>query len=370
MGYLNLSLFTKTARLGLILSDVDAGSAPAMEFYTSGPPATPDDQPAGTLLATLPCSSPFGAISNGFDTPTMTAAGAGYTSIPAFAPVGATAGFGAQFQVAMQLATLGVAVGGNNFAVNDLLVLPPTSVTCLQSVILQVTAVDGSGAITAASIQQAGQFVTTLPTSPVSEFETSGVGTGATLSFETYSVAGVNTLVPGQAYTSAGESGAGLFTGGGGAGAAATPRLTPVLVANAISTANAVSGGTVGMARIVAGGGLSLTLAEAGTGGTDGTYALGVSGGAGTGFSGSYTVAGGQIVALQVEDPGVYTAAPTITVNGSAGLSAASITAALGAGVVDLDVGVAGSGASVIINTTNVVPGGPVVVTSAYIVEA
>jgi hypothetical protein len=300
----------------------------------------------------------------------MTAAGAGYTSIPAFAPVGATAGFGAQFQVAMQLATLGVATGGGSFDVNDLLVLPATSATCLQSVILKVTAVDGAGAITAVSIQQAGQFITTLPTGPVSEFETSGIGSGATFSFETYSVAGVTTLVPGQAYTSAGESGAALFTGGGGAGAAATPRLVPVLVANAISTANAVSGGTVGMARIVAGGGLALSIADAGSGGTDGTYTLGVSGGVGTGFSGSFTVVGGQVVALQIEDPGAYTVVPAITANGSAGLSAASITAALGAGVVDLDVGIAGSGASVIINTTSVVTGGPVVVTSAYIVEA
>jgi hypothetical protein len=369
MSYLNLSLFSKTARLGQILSDIDAGGTPIMDFYAGAPPATPDDPPSGALLASLTCSSTFGAISNGFATPEMTAAGAGYTGIPTFTPNGATAGSGAQFQVVMQLATF-TASGGQAFAVNDLLVLPIPSATCLRSAILLVTSVDGNGAITGTSLQQAGQFITSLATGAVSEFETTGVGYGATVTFETYSVAAVNTLAPGNSYTSAGQSGQSLFMGGGGTGAAATPRLTPVLTANAVTTANAVSGGTCGMARIRCAGGLELSISDPGSGGTDGTYALGLSGGTGSGFSGTFTVLGGTIVALQLEDPGVYTVAPTLTTTASAGLSGAVVAAGLGAGVVDLDVGVAGSGASVIMNSTAVVTGGPVVVTSAYIAEA
>lgn len=369
MSYLNLSLFSKTARLSQMLTDIDAGGTPIMDFYTGAPPATPDDPPSGTMLASLTCSSPFGVISNGFATPEMTAAGAGYTGIPTFTPAGSTDGSGAQFQVVMQLATFR-ASGGQAFAVNDLLVLPALGATCLQSAILQVTSVDGNGAITGASLQQAGQFITSLATGPISEFETTGVGYGATVTFETYSVAAVNTLAPGNSYTSAGQSGQSLFSGGGGTGAAATVRLTPVLTANAITTVNAVSGGTCGMARIRCAGGLELAISNPGSGGTDGTYTLGVSGGAGSDFSGTFTVLNGAIVALQIADPGVYTVAPTITTNASAGLSGAVVTAELGAGVVDLDVGVAGSGASVIMNSTTVVAGGPVVVTSAYIAEA
>lgn len=294
MGYFNLNLTTKTSRLTNILTAIDVGSAPVMAFYTGSPPASPDDVPAGTLLATLPCSSPFGVISNGVNTPDVTAAGTGYTSIPTFALVSATGGTGAQFQVVMQLATMAIAAGGAGFAINDLLVLPAPSSTCLQSVVLLVTAVDGFGAITAASVQQAGQFIT-LPGSPVSEFETTGLGHSAAITFSTYSVAAVNSVAPGQGYSSAGNSGTALFTGGGGSGAAASPRLTPVLTASAITTVNASTGGTVGLARIA---------------------------------------------------------------NSS------------DAGIVDLDVGVAGSGASVIISSTLVVTGGPVVVTSAYIAEA
>lgn len=370
MGYLNLSLFSKTARLGIILSDIDAGSAPTLSLYAGGPPTSPDVAPEGALLASLPCSSPFGVITNGFDDPAVTAAGTGYTGIPAFAPVGFTAGSGAQFQVAMQLATLAVSTPGIHFTVNDLLVLPILSATCLQPVVLKVTGVDGNGGITAVSVQQAGQFVASLPGAPVSQFETTGVGSGAVITFSTYSVEGVTTINPGEGYTSAGESGAALFSGGGGTGAAASVGLTPILSASAISTVNAASGGVVGLARIADSAGLALQIASPGSGGTNGTFSLGTTGGTGSGFSGTFTVAGGEVVALQVENPGSYTGAPTMTTTASSGLSGASVTAALGAGVVDLDVGVAGSGASVIINSTSIVSGGPVVVTSAYIAEA
>lgn len=372
MGYLNLSLFNKTARLGLVLGDIDAGLAfPIMNFYAGPPPATPDDVPGGALLASLPCSSPFGAISNGIDDPVVTAAGLGYTSIPTFALVGATAGSGAQFQVVMQLATLVLVAGGANYAINDLLVLPAVSLTCLQPVILKVTGVNGAGVISGVSIQQPGQFITTLPSGPVSGFETTGIGSGATFTFLTYSVASVGMLAPGQNYTSAGQSGTPLFTGGGGgSGAAASPRMTPVLTASAITTSNAMVGGVTGLARIINANGLALQIITPGSGGTDGTFPFDFLGGIGLGFVGTFTVSGGQVVGFQIENPGAFTAIPTLGTSSSSGLSGALVVASLGASMVDLDVGVAGSGASVIINNTLVVSGGPVVVTSAYIVEA
>lgn len=371
MSYLNLSLHSKNNRLAQILADIDVGGAPTMNFYAGPPPATPDDTPAGALLASLPCNSTFGATSLAIDTPIVTAAGSGYTSIPVFALLGATGGFGATFQVIMQLATLSIGNGGNNYAVGDLIVLPKPSAACLASVVLVATSVAAGGVLTGVSMQSAGQFVGGLPGGPVSQFESSGLGSGAAFTFLTYSVAAVQTIAPGLNYTSAGESGAALFTGGGGSGAAASPRLTPILVASPITTANAVAGGSVGLARISNGGGLALTLANPGSSGTDGTFPLSVTGGTGSGFIGSFTVLGGQVVTLQVTNSGSYTVAPTgVVVTGSAGLSGASVTPALGAGVVDLDVGMAGSGASVIINTMSVVTGGPVVVTSAFIAEA
>src|SRR4051812_17704961 len=109
--YLNLSLFSKTARLGQMLTSIDAGGPPSLKFYAGGPPATPDDQPPGALLANLAGSSPFGVISNGFADPELTATGAGYTDIPTFTPAGATGGSGAQFQVVMQVSTFTVSGG-------------------------------------------------------------------------------------------------------------------------------------------------------------------------------------------------------------------------------------------------------------------
>lgn len=369
MAYLNLSLQAKTARLAQLLAAMDLGSAPMMDFYASPPPASPDVPPTGVLLASLPCSAPFGAISNGIADPEVIASGSGYTSIPAFALAGATGGTGATFQVVMQAASVSVQSPGVGFAVNDLIVLPGPSTNCPQSAVLQVTSVDGAGLVTGVVIQTAGQFINALPTGSIAEYETTGAGQGASFSLDSFGIGSVTALTPGTGYTSAGASGTALFVGGGGTGAAAAASLTPVLTAGPVTTQNAVADGVVGMARVTAGGGLALHIAAPGSGGTDGTYALGTSGGAGSGLVGTFTVAGGSLAALQIENPGTYTVAPTITTSG-ANLSGASVTAALGSGVVDLDVGVAGSGASVIVNATSIVTGGPVVVTSAYIVEA
>lgn len=69
----------------------------------------------------------------------------------------------------------------------------------------------------------------------------------------------------------------------------------------------------------------------AGTGGTAGTFALGFSGGTGSGGAGTFTVANGGITAINITAPGRYTVAPTLTFGASSGLTGASSTATLGA---------------------------------------
>lgn len=57
-----------------------------------------------------------------------------------------------------------------------------------------------------------------------------------------------------------------------------------------------------------------VTITNAGTGFTNGTYALGVSGGDGTGFAGTYTVVGGVVSEVTVTNRGTgYTTEPTVS---------------------------------------------------------
>lgn len=141
-----------------------------------------------------------------------------------------------------------------------------------------------------------------------------------------------------------------------------------------------------------------------GTGGTNGTQTVTGTTGTGTKFQASVTVAGNTITAvLSITVVGAYSALPSVLYNEpvtGASLTGASLSLAMssiitasaitqtnatatgtagfarlaanntagGAGIVDLDVGT--SAASVIINTTSIVSGGPIVVSSATIAEA
>jgi hypothetical protein len=74
----------------------------------------------------------------------------------------------------------------------------------------------------------------------------------------------------------------------------------------------------------------SLTSLVGGTGGTNGTFALAFSGGAGTNAAGVFTVAGGIVVSYEITSRGRgYTSAPTVSFAASAGLSGASATAVI-----------------------------------------
>ena len=71
--------------------------------------------------------------------------------------------------------------------------------------------------------------------------------------------------------------------------------------------------------------GLTLpVIVTAGSGGTNGTFALGFTGGTGSGAVGTFTVAGGVVTAINITNGGSYTVAPTATFTASAGLTGAA----------------------------------------------
>ena len=85
------------------------------------------------------------------------------------------------------------------------------------------------------------------------------------------------------------------------------------------STANAMSMGVADLASLVAG-----------SGGTNGTFDIAFSGGAGTGAAGRFVVAGGLIVSYLITSTGYgYTSAPTVSFAASSGLTGASATAVI-----------------------------------------
>jgi len=87
------------------------------------------------------------------------------------------------------------------------------------------------------------------------------------------------------------------------------------------STADALSNGVYALDSLVAG-----------SGGTDGTFALAFSGGAGSGAAGWFTVVSGAISAYEITARGRgYTSAPTVSFAASSGLTGASATAVIAA---------------------------------------
>lgn len=74
------------------------------------------------------------------------------------------------------------------------------------------------------------------------------------------------------------------------------------------------------------------TALVAGTGGTNGTFALGFSGGSIAGAAGTFTVSGGAVTAITITNTGLGsgTTPPTLSFTASAGLTGASATAVVG----------------------------------------
>ncbi|ESZ20549.1 MULTISPECIES: hypothetical protein [unclassified Mesorhizobium] len=70
-----------------------------------------------------------------------------------------------------------------------------------------------------------------------------------------------------------------------------------------------------------------------GAGGTDGTFDVAFTGGAGSGGAGRFVVADGAVTMILITAPGSYTAAPASSFAASAGLAGASAAAVLGRNV-------------------------------------
>lgn len=71
----------------------------------------------------------------------------------------------------------------------------------------------------------------------------------------------------------------------------------------------------------------ALTITSPGSGGTNGTFAFGVTGGGGSALAGTFTVAGGVVTAWTITNVGTnFTSVPTITTANSTGLTGAVLT--------------------------------------------
>lgn len=118
---------------------------------------------------------------------------------------------------------------------------------------------------------------------------------------------------------------------GGAAGSATSAAAASAVAQAARDTAIVVRGLYATQADGVSNGVLGLASLVSGTGGTNGTFALGFSGGGGTGAAGYFTVAGASVTATVMTAPGRgYTSAPAVSFAASAGLTGASATAVIG----------------------------------------
>lgn len=70
-------------------------------------------------------------------------------------------------------------------------------------------------------------------------------------------------------------------------------------------------------------------IGNAGSAGTNGTFALAFTGGTGSGGAGTFTVTGGAVTSITISNRGAYTAAPTLSFAASTGLLNATATVAL-----------------------------------------
>lgn len=103
------------------------------------------------------------------------------------------------------------------------------------------------------------------------------------------------------------------------------------------------------------GGGLTdPQITAAGSGGTDGTYALAFSGGGGSGAAGTVTVSGGVATAIALTNAGSgYTSAPTVSLAAATGLTGATATVKrIGQGAKSFQFGPSSAATSTIVGDT------------------
>lgn len=148
---------------------------------------------------------------------TVTNAGSGYTSLPTLGTSGN--GSGASLSPNMKALAATLQAAGSGYAPGDTITL--TGGTHSAAIVITVDTVS-SGAIATFHISTAGSY-SALPTNPVAQGSTSGVGTGATFNITSWGLASVTVNSGGSNY----DSGSALTaTGGGGSGIAGTFTVT------------------------------------------------------------------------------------------------------------------------------------------------
>jgi hypothetical protein len=158
----------------------------------------------------------FDNITQGIQSIAVTA-GTGYTSVPAVTATAApSGGVNAQVNAALKLlAAPTIAVGGNGYVVSDTITLP-------NGVVLTVATLSGSAVATVTLTNPGSLTAGNVPTNPVAQSSTSGVGTGATFTLGAWGLGTPTIVNPGQGYTVAPTL---TVVGGGGSGGALVATL-------------------------------------------------------------------------------------------------------------------------------------------------
>ena len=158
----------------------------------------------------------------------------------------------------------------------------------------------------------------------------SGIGfTGPPAISITSGIVSTANLVGGSGYVGANTQI--TVSGGGGSGALITTAAAGTIVTLIIS--NAGTGYSTTPTLTITSGITGTTSIVAGSGYTNGTYPLGISGGGGSGCKGTFTISSGGLTAITIVDAGTgYTSAPTLSFPGAGAGTGASATATLGTG--------------------------------------
>jgi hypothetical protein len=123
-----------------------------------------------------------------------------------------------------------------------------------------------------------------------------------------------------------------IINGGGGSGAIITPVIASGVITS-LTITNAGSGYSATPTITILSGIASISGIVAGTGYTNGTFDLIISGGGGSGATGTFTVSGTSVNNVTITNPGTgYTSNPTLSFANSPNGSGASCTAFVGTG--------------------------------------
>lgn len=189
----------------------------------------------------------------------------------------------------------------------------------------QVRIIGGGGSGAVATVTASGGVISAI------NVTNSGIGyTGPPAITITSSVINTSGLVGGSGYVEANTQV--TVSGGGGSGAT----ITAAVISGAITTLIISSLGTGYSSTptiTITSGITGTTSIVAGSGYTNGTYPLGVSGGGGSGCTGTFTISGGGLTSISITNAGTgYTSAPTLSFPGAGSGTGASATATLGTG--------------------------------------